>query len=327
MAQASASEMGKLNKLKLMKDVHTEDMLVIQQQQAIFNDATSFNNLTEDLRKLSSDASRHRNRSAARENQEENKHETSRKHDKTSEAGRSSGKAKHSASAIANFSSQNETKTTTTTSLAISFSSPNLATNTSFSSSSDSSDFDGACCVSSVIKVQNLLDDAFSVDDNDPNDNESLNLAGENDVEYAELTQRMIPPSQKMQQKYENVAIEDSDLMLLNLFDAKSGSPHGSAGAESSSCNSSSTGSSSTALRPISSVLDNNNLFESSGASNELAAFNSYANNLDQPSEQEAAYSLPPEVNCTSPVWKQVSAKPLCLFILSFQFVFRFISL
>jgi hypothetical protein len=162
--------------------------------------------------------------------------------------------------------------------------------------------------------VQNLLDDVCSVDDNDQLDHESLNLAGENDVEYAELTQRMIPPSQKFQQKSENAATEDSDMMLLNLFDATTGSPLGSVGAESSSCNSSSSssGSSSTALRPILSVLkSNSSLFnESSGASNELAAFNAYANNLDLPTDfnQEVAHSLPPEVGCVSPVWKQVRA-------------------
>lgn len=275
LAQASATD--KMGKMKLVKDSHADDLLVIQQQQAIFNDATSFSNLTEDLRKLSSDASRVRNR-----HQESHKNESSQKSEK-------SGKAKHSASAIVQSSSASETKTTTTTSLAISFSSPNLATNTSFSSSSDSSEFDGACGVTSVIKVQNLLDDVCSVDENDPGDHESLNLAGENDVEYAELTQRMIPPSQKAAQ---NPTIEESDLMLLNLF--------GSSGAESSSCNSSSS-SSSTATRPISSVLESNgNLFEGAAAANELGAYNAYE------IPQDAAHSLPSDVNCTSPVWKQV---------------------
>jgi hypothetical protein len=140
-----------------------------------------------------------------------------------------------------------------------------------------------------VIKVQNLLDDVCSVDENDPADHESLNLAGENDVEYAELTQRMIPPSQKTAQ---NPTIEESDLMLLNLF--------GSSGAESSSCNSSSS-SSSTATRPISSVLESNgNLFEGAAAGAELAAFTAYE------IPQDAAHSLPSDVNCSSPVWKQV---------------------
>lgn len=327
MAQSSAPDVGKLSKSKLMKDTHAEDVLVIQQQHAIFNDATCYNNLTEDLRKLSSDASRNRNRTSVNHN--EDKQEMSRKREtqkSSSEAvAKSSGKSKSSTSAIAHSSTVGESKTTTTTSLAISFSSPNLATNTSFSSGSDCSEFDGACCVTNVTKVQNLLDDVCSIDENDPNDLESLNLAGENDVEYAELTQRMIPPSQK---KLEAAAMEESDLMLMNLFEATAASSPGSVGAESSSCNSSSSSSSSTALRPISSVLqsNNSNLFESSGASNELATYNSYANNLDLPSElnQEVAHSLPPEVGCTSPVWKQVSNCLSCKSLVDFSYRFTF---
>lgn len=327
---ASAIEIQKMNKMK-MKESHHDDMLV-HQQLAIFNDATSFSNLTDDLRKLSSDASRNRHRSSA---QTEN-HDSSRKSETThkmSEA-KSSGKAKHSASAISHFSAPNEARTITTTSLAISFSSPNLATNTSFSSSSDSSEFDGACGISSAVKVQSLLDDVCSIEENDPVDLESLNLAGENDVEYAELTQRMIPPSQKNQNKMEHPTIEDSDLMLLNLFDATMSTSPRNVDAESSSCNSSSSGSSSTALRPISSSVLENNLFESSGASNELTSFNAYANNLDLPSElnQEAAHSLPPEVGCQSPVWKPVSAdfSFFCLLfydLILFSFTFNFICL
>lgn len=304
LTQASASDIGKLSKMKMLKDSNAEDLLVIQQQQAIFNDATSFSNLTDDLRKLSSDASRNRNRqSASLEN-----HDSARK---SSESNGKFGKAKQSSSAIGCFSTQNEGRTTTTTSLAISFSSPNLATNTSFSSSSDSSEFDGACGVSNLNKGQNLLDDVCSIDDNDANELESLNLAGENDVEYAELTHRMIPPSQKAQHKLDNSSIEDSEVMLLNMFEASS--PR-IAEAESSSCNSSSSGSSSTALRPISSVLaSNSNLFDSSGASNEIASFNAYGNNLDMPSDlnQEVAHSLPPDVGCASPVWKPVSSSHL----------------
>ncbi|CRL01532.1 CLUMA_CG014186, isoform B [Clunio marinus] len=294
-------DVGKLNKLKIMKD--SEDLHVIQQQQAIFNDAANFNNLTEDLRKLSSDASRNRNR-----HQESQQESQTRKSELKILSGSKSptNKAKQSSSAVVHSSTtQNETKTMTTTSLAISFSSPNLATNTSFSSSSDSSDGDGgACGVTSVVKIQNMLDehDNCSYDDNEGADHESLNLVGENDVEYVELTQRMIPPSQKINNnKSENPPIEDSDLMLLNLFDASSGSP---SNVESSSCNSSSSscGSSSTALRPISSVLEHN---ESSGASND----NAYANNLDLPSSvfnHEVSHSLPSDVGgCSSPVWKQ----------------------
>lgn len=319
LAQSGASEM-KLSKLKMMKETHhADDMLVIQQQQAIFNDATSFSNLTDDLRKLSSDASRNRNRNHVENHESKKISETVVK---------SSGKAKYSSSANANFSSHGETRTTTTTSLAFSFSSPNLATNTSFSSGSDSSEFDVACGVSSVVKVQNLLDDVCSIDDNDQNDLESLNLAGENDVEYAELTHRMIPPSQKIQQQLENATIEETDLMLLNLFDASSISSPRSAEAESSSCNSSSSGSSSTALRPISSVLENSNsLFESPGASNELASYNAYANNLDLPAglNQEAAHSLPPEIGCTSPVWKPVSGFLFYVLLIFLSFPIRFL--
>lgn len=302
LAHANLSERDKLSKLKMIKESQADDLVVIQQQQAILNDATSFSNLSHDLRQLSSDASKHRNRASGNNL---DKHESR----KNSEAdSKSSGKPKHSSSAIGNSSSQNEPRTTTTTSLAISFSSPNLATNTSFSSSSDSSEFEVACGVSSVIKVQSLLDDAFFVDDNDHIEHESLNLAGENDVEYAELTQRMIPPSQKLQKKTETVTMEESDLNLLNLFNASAASSR-NIEAESSSCNSSSSGSSSTFLRPATSVFPNNNLFESSGASNELASFNAYASNFNLPTDlnQEAAHSLPTEISCSSPVWKPVS--------------------
>lgn len=301
---------GKHSKMKTLKDSNAEDLLVIQQQQAIFNDATSYSNLNDDLRKLSSDASRNRNHRQSASHLENN--DVSRA--STESNGKSSGgKARQSSSATlgGSFSTHNDIRTTTTTtSLAISFSSPNLATNTSFSSSSDSSEFDGACGVSSVVKGhQNLLDDVCSIDDNDANELESLNLAGENDVEYAELTQRMIPPSQKVQP-----LMEESDLMLLNMFETSSA--HSSprvVEAESSSCNSSSSssGSSSTALRPISSVLASNSnlLFDSTGASNELVSFNAYGNNLDMPSDlnQEVAHSLPLDVSCASPVWKPVS--------------------
>lgn len=300
LVQSSGSDMGKF--AKMLKDGHGDDMVVIQQQQAIFNDATTFSNLTEDLRKLSSDASRHRHRHMIESHDSSKKPESHKPSDHSK-----SSKAKTSTSATAYFSSPMESRATTTTTLAISFSSPNLATNTSFSSGSDSSEFDGACGVSGgVVKVQNLLDDTCSIDDNDQNEMESLNLAGENDVEYAELTQRMIPPSQKVPLKVETPTNEDSDIILLNLFHASSPA---SAEAESSSCNSSSSGSSSAALRPISSVLDRNSFLDSSGTSNELASYNAYANNLDLSSElhQDAAHSLPPEVGCSSPVWKPVS--------------------
>lgn len=299
LAQATSSE--KSIKLKMIKESKGDDLLVIQQQQAMFNDATLFNSLTHDLRQLSSDASRNRNRSGNRSDNHE-----SRKGSES--AGRSTGKAKQSSCANGNVAMQNETRPTTTTTLAISFSSPNLATNSSFSSSSDSSEFDLACGVSSIVKIQNMLDDGF-IDENDTMERESLNLAGENDVEYAELTQRMTPPSQKAQHKSESAAMEESDLNLLTLFDASSGSPRNTE-TESSSCNSPSSGSSRTSIRPASSVLPVSNFYESSGAPNELASLNAYAGNFDLPSDlnQEAAHSLPPEISCTSPVWKPVWA-------------------
>lgn len=60
--QTAAEMAGKKTKFKLVKDSHVDDLLLIQQQQqAIFNDATTFS-ITDDLKKLSSDASRNRNR-------------------------------------------------------------------------------------------------------------------------------------------------------------------------------------------------------------------------------------------------------------------------
>lgn len=305
--QVSSTDMGKLTKLKHLKESHADDMLVIQQQQAIFNDATNYSSLSEDLRRLTSDASRHRHRSSYISENHESSRKTDSNHKSTEPSEKTSGKAKQSSSHSSNFS-PNDTKTKTTTTLAISFSSPNLATNTSFSSGSDSSEFDGACGVTSVVKVQNLLDDACLFDEHEQNELESLNLAGENDVEYAELTQRMIPPSQKAQQRIENPGTEESDFMLMQLFIGSAESGIRSNEAESSSCNSSAS-SSSTAPRLVQSVLDHNLLFESTGATNELASSNAYGNNLDLPSElnQESALSLPPGIGCTSPVWKQVS--------------------
>lgn len=329
---SSSSDCGmtaKLTKYKIMKDSHVDDLLLIQQQQqAIFNDATSTFSITDDLKKLSSDASRNRNRSSNYEcggNREAHKTETSlllpqKSSDKKKE--KSLEKVKQSVSAAAALPSHHEsnTMTTTTTSLAISFSSPNLPTNTSFSSNTSSdSDFveNNNVCSSkttntSIVKIQNLFDDVSSVDDND-NADESLNLAGENDVEYAELTQRMIFPTpsssslsaQKSHSQLENAASsEESDLMIMNLFEASEGSP-----------SSHSSNSSSTALRPIQSVLES---FEtvplSSSSSTTIGALTSNNNNIHDhhmPSDlhhQETAHSLPPphhEINaCTSPVWK-----------------------
>lgn len=320
--QANVNDIGMLTKMRMAKDSNVDDLLVIQQQQAILNDATSFSNLTDDLRKLSSDASKKRDR-----------HQESHKSSQKSETmayksyeGKSSGKAKHSASVITQFLSQNDAITSkppsgTTTSLAISFSSPNLATNTSMSSSSDS-EFGGATGGSSAVKVQNLLDDACSIDDNDLSlDHESLNLVGENDVEYVELTQRMIPPAEKVQQKLE--ISDDShsmsdDLMLLNLFDSSSASNSAPGSIGNDSIASLSGSSSSTAHRlNVSSVLESNNIFDSTSSSSSssnnrdnISITNFNNNNLNLPSElnQEVAHSLPPDVGCTSPIWKtQVS--------------------
>lgn len=211
---------------------------------------------------------------------------------------------------------------TTTTSLAISFSSPNLATNTSFSSSSDSDYHENATggSAKSVITIQNLLDDVGSIDENNDGD-ESLNLAGENDVEYAELTQRMIFPAASAQknpttahshQLLENAASEESsDLMLMNLFDATS---HHSESSSSST-------SSSTALRPIqissSSVLDNVNetAFHHHGANVNSSSIHLPSDGSESGLPATSSSSLPHELSrhstsilSTSPVWKtQVS--------------------
>lgn len=61
--QTAADMAGKKTKFKLVKDSHVDDLLLIQQQQqAIFNDAAATFSITDDLKKLSSDASRNRNR-------------------------------------------------------------------------------------------------------------------------------------------------------------------------------------------------------------------------------------------------------------------------
>jgi len=317
LAFTNSSDLEKLLKCKVKKGNEPptiEDLLLIQQQQAIMNDATSFTTLTEDLRKLSSDASRNRNKASSNE--------------------RSGGGVKPQVIPVQQQLQQElKVPTSTTTSLAISFSSPNLATNTSFSSSSDGSatEFDVA---NTAVKIKNLLLDNISTSSIDENENadcaeEPLNLAGENDVEYAELTQRMIPPSQKIPHNPENASalVEESpslnqtseDLMLLNLFDGTS--PPRSA-VENSSSSSSSSGSSlsssNTASRPMSSVLESNTPFESSGASSSnggatsaLTNFRIYNanNNLDLPADltMENAHSLPPLQDisgCSSPVWK-----------------------
>jgi hypothetical protein len=302
---------GKLTKLKIMKDSHVEDLLLLQQQQqAILNDATATFSITDDLKKLSSDASRNRNRSS--ENRKTTDHKSM---DKPRE--KSLEKAKQSVSAP----QDPKTTVTTTTSLAISFSSPNLATNTSFSSNTSSSDSDFIDCSNACgsVKIQNPLDDISSLDDHD-NGDESLNLAGENDVEYAELTQRMIFPQALLTQKPHNAlenaaSSEESDLMIMNLFEG------------SGSINSDSALSSSTSLctappqpRLSSSVLENietapplSSLSSSTTlttTTNGALACNYNSTDYQLPSElhqETAAHSLPlPLENstCASPVWK-----------------------
>lgn len=94
---------GKVTKYKL-KDSHVDDLMLIQQQQqAIFNDAaaTTTFSITDDLKKLSSDASRNRCRGSSNNNHE-NSHE-SRKTDlassssqlKLEKSGKSSSDGKH----------------------------------------------------------------------------------------------------------------------------------------------------------------------------------------------------------------------------------------
>jgi hypothetical protein len=216
----------------------------------------------------------------------------------------------------------------TTTSLAISFSSPNLATNSSFSSSSESDYHESATGGKSVITIQNLLDDNRSLDDNNDGD-ESLNLVGENDVEYAELTQRMIFPNQSTSanhhhhhQLLENGSEESAtDLMLMNLFDGA---------VAHSDQNSSSHNHHLTAPRPIitttttsSSVLEkmNETAFHhpSHNGANSLTSF---MPSLDVNQEGVTSSSLPHELLSTSPVWKtQVISNFFYLITLSFSII------
>lgn len=208
----------------------------------------------------------------------------------------------------------------TTTSLAISFSSPNLATNTSFSSSSESDFLENATGGKSVITIQNLLDDNRSLDGNNDGD-EPLNLVGENDVEYAELTQRMIFPNQSStsnhhhhHQLLENTSEESStDLMLMNLFDG--------AVAHSDQNSSSHSHQQFTAPQPItnnnttsSSVLEkmNETAFHHPSQNNGANSLTSFMSSLDVNQEGvTSSSSLPHELTMhhssvlsTSPVWK-----------------------
>ena len=236
-------------------------------------------------------------------------------------SGKSNGKAKHSVSAISHLLSESKESST---SLAVSFSSPNLTTNTSFSSSSES-DFDGnaACGGSGLTKIQNLMEmeDVSSIEDNDDD-----GICGENDVEYAELTQRMVPPSGllKNSQKHNNnigsnAAGEESstyvdDLMLLTLFDHETSSTSNSppsVGIIENRCqqpsSSSSSASSSASLRPITSASVLSLLDREPTVNTELqtATFNDnrYTNNLNMRPE-DITVGFVSEATCSSPVWK-----------------------
>lgn len=90
--QTAAEMAGKKTKFKLVKDSHVDDLLLIQQQQqAIFNDATTFS-ITDDLKKLSSDASRNRNRNHESESRKTDSSSSSLSGLKSEKSGKSSDK-------------------------------------------------------------------------------------------------------------------------------------------------------------------------------------------------------------------------------------------
>lgn len=255
-------------------------------------------------------------------------------------SGKSNGKAKHSASAISHLLSDSKESST---SLAISFSSPNLTTNTSFSSSSES-DFDGnAACGGSVslTKIQNLMEmeDVSSIEDNDDD-----GMCGENDVEYAELTQRMVPPPGLLKSSHKhnnsigsNGAAEESstyvdDLMLLTLFDHETSSTSNSppsVGINENRCqqpsSSSSSASSSTSLRPITSASVLSLLDREPTVNTELqtATFNDnrYTNNLNMRPE-DITVGFVSEATCSSPVWKSQVKLDISFDCYDFHYVF-----
>lgn len=176
----------------------------------------------------------------------------------------------HARNSVSNQKSSLPKASTPSASLSISFSSPNLAKNSSFSSSSDSSEFEGACGVSDDSKTLELLKHIEDLDEL-----EAINLVGENDVEYAELTQRMTPPSHKTKQKSSNEKNEapPSNGDAIQCFSNYSSSSSGSSGA----------------FQRAISKSDNP---QKSGASLELPSFESYASGLDIYTSQEP-HSLP----------------------------------
>lgn len=174
------------------------------------------------------------------------------------------------------------------TSLAISFSSPNLTTNTSFSSSSES-EFEQiehlGANGDTLTKINHFLEieDASSVDENDANEDEGI--SGENDVEYAELTQRMIPPalvqknSQTSQHRGEDqeMGIVD-EMMMLSLFDDSTSNLENVG--QRASTSSSSSSSTKSARNPVTSANILESLLEP-GKGGLTSALSIYNNNLD----------------------------------------------
>jgi tripartite motif-containing protein 37 len=208
--------------------------------------------------------------------------------------------------------------TSTTTSLAISFSSPNLNTSSALSSSSDSDTAENVCAAIDALNISDFdLVDNLHLDD-------SLNLAGENDVEYAELTQRMIFPlssntpqkinSQKQIDSSAATSSEESssDLMLKNLFDNSSNSSNSIVLTNSSVLDNIETVSSPSSSS-LSALCANNNNNNINNNNNNINNINFASDDYDRSSMQQQqhhshSHALPAlqlqQMDCTSPVWK-----------------------
>lgn len=212
---------------------------------------------------------------------------TSSKHEsRKSDHNFTGSKAKASTSANGLLIGTSEPKVTA--SLAISYSSPNLTTNASFSSSSES-EFEqieilGVSNRDSILKLNNFLEieDASSVDENDANEDDGI--SGENDVEYAELTQRMVPPvlAQKNSQTNQHRGEEQQmgivdEMMILSLFEDSTGNIENGARASTSSSSSSSTKS---ARNPVTSANILESLLEP-GKSGPLSIYNNNLGSLN----------------------------------------------
>lgn len=150
------------------------------------------------------------------------------------------------------------------------------------------------------MKVQSLLEELALDADHD-----SLNLVGENDVEYAELTQRMVPPSssQKMlatrHSEVDNSASSGELMLPMNLFEASSDS------STSSSSSHNSLASSSAARGGGLDVMDLNSSGVDGATSEPISVTINHYDPMTDFMAQDNAHSLPPEI--TSPVWKPVS--------------------